>query len=108
MDFKKYSIAITVEDEDDAAALYMAISHYLDIKAKDKKIVGVPLCDLYLGKLEKIRNDLYQYGVINQVRALELNDEHYHNQPPRYRDTNLNTIDIEDEIERRKQANDVK
>lgn len=68
-------VTIKTDDENVAAALYLAVSHYLAIKAKDKKIVGVPLADKMIEALEGVRNGFYKSGTMNQVRSFEINQD---------------------------------
>lgn len=76
MTYKKFSgISIITDDENVAAALYLAISHYLAIKAKDKKIVGVPLADELIEALEAVRTGFYVDRTMTQNRSFEINQD---------------------------------
>ena len=57
-----------------AAALFLAVSHYLAIKNDRGGVAGVALCPEFTKSLEAVRSALYDNGVMEYNKALQMNE----------------------------------
>ena len=67
-------VSVNLETEDAAAAVFLAVSHYLAIKDEAKRVTGVELSPAFKLSLENVRNLLYEGQYMSYNRAIKLNE----------------------------------